>query len=307
MVDMFFVDNVPNYYRLLHVHPDAPAAVIKASYRAMMQKMRLHPDLGGDEGVAQQLNIAVATLCHSIKRSEYDALLAAQDGRSQPAPGGTPTSDASNTSDTSNSAQADQTGRSGTSSSHGQAQSSYRESAHKASNEGYTEAPYSAASASRNTHLFPTKPHCPFCHTVYPAKAPTNRMIVPDIYDKTNRCSQCQGSATPINQLANSDNDDLRRIYRHDHKTPVLLWSHWPTVAPITATMTDLSTAGCALEYSTVVDVNTVVLLDSPLLNGIGKIRYSRPSECGSFITAGLEFLTLQITAEPGAVFSVTA
>lgn len=306
MVDMFFVENLPNYYRLLHVHPDAPAAVIKASYRAMMQKMRLHPDLGGDEALAQQLNIAVGTLCHSIKRSEYDALLAAANGGGDgghPAPGGTPTSD------TSSKAQSDKGDRSGSGSSsgHGRAHASYRESTSNASSDESGERAHPTARSNANTHLFPVKPRCPFCHTLYPASVPTNRKLVLDVYDKTSRCLQCHGSATPINQLASSENDDLRRIYRHDHKTPVLLWTHWPTDTPLTATMTDLSTAGCALEYASSIEINTVVLLDSPLLNGIGKIRYSRPSACGRFYSAGLEFLTLQITAEPGAVFSVTA
>ena len=301
MVDIFSVETVPDYYRLLHVHPDAPAAVIKASYRAMMQKLRLHPDLGGDQALAQQLNLAVATLCHSIRRSEYDALLAATSDRNHPAPGGTPTSEKSNT------AQSDQAGRSGPSHGNGQAHTAYHGSAHNAFDDRYRESPFSSASASSNAHYLPTKPHCPFCHTVYPTQVSTHRPLAPDTYDKTNRCSQCQGSATPVNQLASSETDDLRRIYRHDHKTPVLLWSHWPTVAPKTATMTDMSIAGCALDYSAVIDVNTIVLLDSPLLNGIGKIRYGKPSACGRYYTAGLEFLTLQITAEPGAVFSATA
>ena len=43
------MQNRRNYYRLLQVQPDAAPEVIKASYRTLMQKLRLHPDLGGDE------------------------------------------------------------------------------------------------------------------------------------------------------------------------------------------------------------------------------------------------------------------
>ena len=42
--------------------PGATPAVLKASYRALMQKLRVHPDLGGDAWNAQVLNEAYATL-----------------------------------------------------------------------------------------------------------------------------------------------------------------------------------------------------------------------------------------------------
>ena len=64
--------NRRNYYRILHVQPDAPAAIIKASYRALMQKLRMHPDLGGDEWNAAILNEAYAVLSHPGKRATYD-------------------------------------------------------------------------------------------------------------------------------------------------------------------------------------------------------------------------------------------
>lgn len=65
-------NNRRNYYRILHVQDDAPAAVIKASYRAMMLKLRLHPDLGGDEWNARVLNEAYSVLSNKAKRLEYD-------------------------------------------------------------------------------------------------------------------------------------------------------------------------------------------------------------------------------------------
>lgn len=36
-----------NYYQILHVQQDAPTEVIQSTYRTMMQKMKMHPDLGG--------------------------------------------------------------------------------------------------------------------------------------------------------------------------------------------------------------------------------------------------------------------
>ena len=64
--------NRRNYYRILHVQVDAPVAVIKASYRAQMQKLKLHPDLGGDDWNAAVLNEAYATLSNTDKRAAYD-------------------------------------------------------------------------------------------------------------------------------------------------------------------------------------------------------------------------------------------
>jgi len=67
--------NRRNYYRLLHVQQDAPTEVIKASYRTIMGKLGLHPDMGGTHTESTVLNEAYQTLCHPKKRIEYDFLL----------------------------------------------------------------------------------------------------------------------------------------------------------------------------------------------------------------------------------------
>ena len=67
--------NRRNYYRLLHVQSDAPTAVIKSSYRTLMQKLRMHPDLGGDVGDAALINEAYEILSDPQKRAEYDRQL----------------------------------------------------------------------------------------------------------------------------------------------------------------------------------------------------------------------------------------
>jgi hypothetical protein len=64
---------------MLHVQPDAPLAVIKASYRALMMKMRLHPDLGGDHETAALLNAAFAVLSDPMGRQQYDQSLRERD------------------------------------------------------------------------------------------------------------------------------------------------------------------------------------------------------------------------------------
>lgn len=64
--------NQRNYYRILQVQPDASLEIIKTSYRTLMQKLKLHPDLGGDHWNASLINEAYNTLRNPDKRAEYD-------------------------------------------------------------------------------------------------------------------------------------------------------------------------------------------------------------------------------------------
>ncbi len=81
--------NKRNYYRLLQVQPDAADAVIRASYRAMMQKLRMHPDLGGSASEAALLNQAYQTLSDPARRAVYDQLVTAHLLRQRSQPGQT--------------------------------------------------------------------------------------------------------------------------------------------------------------------------------------------------------------------------
>jgi len=69
--------NRRNYYRILHVQPDAPAEVIRASYRTLMREMKKHPDLGGSSSEASLLNEAYAVLDNPAARALYDKVLSA--------------------------------------------------------------------------------------------------------------------------------------------------------------------------------------------------------------------------------------
>ena len=67
--------NRRNYYRILHVQPDAPGPVLKSSYRALMLSMEMHPDRGGDHWDAALINEAYAVLSDPVQRAEYDRTL----------------------------------------------------------------------------------------------------------------------------------------------------------------------------------------------------------------------------------------
>ncbi len=62
-----------NYYEILHVSRDAPLEIIRGSYRTLMQRLRHHPDLGGDAATAALINEAYAVLSNAERRAEYDA------------------------------------------------------------------------------------------------------------------------------------------------------------------------------------------------------------------------------------------
>ena len=64
--------NRRTYYQLLHVQPDAPLELIKASYRTLMLKLKYHPDLGGSEWNAALINEAFAVLSNAEQRVIYD-------------------------------------------------------------------------------------------------------------------------------------------------------------------------------------------------------------------------------------------
>lgn len=64
-----------DYYDVLHVSRDAPVEIIRGSYRTLMQRLKNHPDLGGDPTTAALINEAYAVLGNAERRAEYDARL----------------------------------------------------------------------------------------------------------------------------------------------------------------------------------------------------------------------------------------
>ncbi len=64
-----------NYYRTLNVQPDASLEIIKNNYRTLLQKLKMHPDLGGENWNATVINEAYNTLRDPLKRAAYDKKL----------------------------------------------------------------------------------------------------------------------------------------------------------------------------------------------------------------------------------------
>lgn len=56
-----------NFYRILHVQPDASMAVIQENYRLLRQKLKIHPNLSGADWNENLLEAAYQTLSNSSK------------------------------------------------------------------------------------------------------------------------------------------------------------------------------------------------------------------------------------------------
>lgn len=246
----------------------------------MMQNMRLHPDLGGDEALAQQLNEAAATLCKVDSREQYDLWLAANASAATP-PGGRPNTETSSREDKSAEAHRDTSAR------------------------GHTaDQPYRSSSTQKthNRVQLPSRKQCFFCHA-----ASGSATVGLAGYQGSNRCAQCKGATTPIENISLGSADDIRKIYRHTHESQVWLNDEWPLSTAIPATMTDLSIAGCAINCATALASQSVIMLDTQLFNSICQVRYQKQLGSTELYSIGLEFLTLDIFAAPGSVFSATA
>ncbi len=72
---MAMEDDNRDYYEVLHVSRDAPPEIIRSSYRMLMQRLKNHPDLGGDPATAARINEAYAVLKNPERRAAYDARL----------------------------------------------------------------------------------------------------------------------------------------------------------------------------------------------------------------------------------------
>lgn len=292
------MDKTHNYYQLLHVLPDAPAPVIKASYRAMMQKMRHHPDLGGDPSRAQWLNEAVDTLCNPARRAIYDRELQASISRLN-CEAKTPTD---GTGEPPPHSRNDRGGTRDSSDMPGGRPGGYGNRHTEGPEESAKPEPDQDKSSSVPQTVLPTRPHCLFCKASFSTTPRTRHYYLVD-----DECHQCQAPTADLEQLSASTTEELRRIYRHDHHALVRLWTHWPSDTHVEAQLLDLSLAGCAIESNTALNGSALVLLDTDALRAICQVRYCKPLEGSAMFSIGLSFKTLKTKARPGTMFSTVA
>ncbi len=258
----------------------------------MMQKLRHHPDLGGDPSVAQQLNEALSILSDPVKRKRYDRQLKRLGSDNLTAQQNKP-----------DSADEPTHAHTATKSQHSENDSDQPDTCqHNAGSNPHPE-PDQTNNRTRAdaAAALPGKPQCPFCHALHPVTPTDNRW-----YGQPDHCVRCGGAATSIQSLEQSYGEELRKIYRHSHTATVSLWTVWPLTVPTDAILTDLSVAGCAISCQSVIRPDTIVLIDTDALNAICIARYCQNMPQNRSMSIGFEFLTLHIKAQPGTMFSAT-
>ena len=316
--------NLRNYYRILHVERDAPAAVIKGSYRTLMQTLRHHPDLGGDERNAQLLNEAMATLGDPVARARYDATLAAHpsgpalrgapagrgrdgDVRSDTGPPGTGASDvgpddADPGGDAADDPAADGDDDVRHDASHDEPARGHRSRRDPSSPEDVPSRRASPATPAVPLAVTPPARRCPFCDraAVPSADAPIGPYAAPSA------CAGCGGPIAPPRVGVGIDGaTERRRSPRLDHETTATLRHR--SRAPEDAedvTVLELSGNGCVLESATPVAAGDVVLLRARTLSAIATVRSCDASARAPRRRIALAFLTVELHASAGSFVS---
>ena len=249
---------------------DAPPAVIKASYRAIMQKLCAHPDLGGDEWNASLINEARDVLLNPERRAAYDVLIGlATDStgyfksdrvRAYSDVGGRPNGEA-------------------------RKQTSAADATKYTKNKG-TELTFVPP-------LSKSIPLCPFCRTAVSQHISTLKE-----YPTAYRCTQCEAPLNNVDTISQEKRNDLRKLNRSELEQAVNVWDKWPRNVSFTASVSDWSTAGCCIQLGHAIKLNSVILLMSSTFDAIAIVRNQSDS---TFY--GLEFLTLEVNMAPGSLF----
>ena len=300
--DSSLVDTFVDFYELLHVQPTAPTPVIKASYRAMMQKLNHHPDRGGDVGFSQLLNEASQTLCNEKTREQYDMLreqwlLTRQQSN--------------NDGSKKNSPESRQSGDEAVSEFSEKPEEEDEKEERQARSGGFGTRHYQPggtpsheAQASADDTHFIASFKCPFCQNSY---SPENSSIALTLaYTSTNRCQRCNGAKTRITAIPESSNDELRKLHRQQHQSEARVWPQWPCETPVIGTLQDFSPAGCALLYSEHLQTGAVIMIETAMFNAICRVRHARQTHTDNFLI-GLEFITLATQATPGSLLNASA
>ncbi|MFK8019196.1 MAG: DnaJ domain-containing protein [Pseudomonadales bacterium] len=277
--------NKRNFYRILHVQPDAPVELIRMSYRTIMQKLKKHPDLGGDEWDAAVINEAYSVLCDPKMRAVYDERLlrertmadTAEQSKSQRAgfeesssPGADEQSDASEKADQG-------------------ADTSRDENTHteEPANNGSEQPSQSANDGATNAG-----PACLFCAKPY----------VGNISEQ----SDCLACASPLQLLDATvmESEGKRGIQRQPNYCPLEVYAFWPGEKQA-AVLADLSLNGLQFRFPVALQAGHLVKIECQLFSAVAKVAHCASADAGFLL--GAQFLSLRFTAQQGSFVSTSA
>ncbi len=264
------MENKRNYYRILHVQPDAPVELIKMSYRTIMQKLRKHPDLGGDEWDASVINEAYAVLSDKKLRAAYDARLLRE--RSMADAG-----------------QQTEKQRAG------------QERAERNSDEAgpnpdpgpqVDEEPQEQAKESAANKAANDAPCCLFCGCVYQGHLSADR-----------DCANCHSPLQP--HVAVAMEESGQRLIQRQEKTSVLqLYTHWPSAA-LSAVLLDLSLHGLKLRFAEPLTPGHILKIVAPEFVALAKVV--RCEQQAESVILGAQFVSLRLASQRGTFVQASA
>lgn len=269
---------------MLHVQPDAPPEVIKANYRTLMRKLKLHPDLGGDHWNAAYVNAAFEVLSDPALRAAYDRELFARynietlsrgpfqartrqaeapsDGGRAPLPALPEPSDRIVTA-----------------------------------NPPGPETSLPTSLATLQGRLGQYAPvierYCLFCKTPH---------LASDIEVEETGCVEC---GSPLLSPQPHFQDQVRRFLGRCPRNETISFStRWPGV-PHAGHLLDLSPAGLRLQTETWCEVGDIIKIEARRLQAVGSIVHVQPEATGR--TAGVRFHTVGFAASRGSFVSLMA
>ena len=333
-----------NFYRILHVQPDASMAVIKENYRVLMQKLKLHPDLGGPEWSASLLNIAYSTLKDPIKRAAYDQeLLKRYHIRtlSQGALGMYSNPDAEKTTNDRADRKLNQRNyyrilQVQPDSPIVMIAASYRalkkdvsqdiallDEAYRVLSDPAARQQYDVFFASKFSNAGEESAQESIDPTGCAIDVINSSQAVVECYRAvvTDYCSFCKTPYVPqtgvyqngnclecVSPLPILERADIasthRTLMRIDIKGEFVFYSFWPGKS-YQGIFQDLSPAGIRFMTNQKIDLHDIIKIDAPNLQAVAQVTHKRPEESG--ISAGVRFLTVKFDQRHGNFIAVQA
>ena len=259
--------NRRNFYRVLQVQPDAPYEIVKASYRTLMQKLKAHPDLGGDEWNAAVINEAYAVIGNPQKRAKYGAgqmglrnavgADARADTRASAEPGATPAEPEEFEAENNDSADLD--------------------------------SPPPPPQSQTNDPLV-----CAFCRT----RNASGDYQAPD--------EVCRGCGGPM-RLVENCNASERASRRIEPQSVIHFRVDAARTGSYPANVVDLSPTGLRFVSKHRLRCGAIVKLDSPTLSALASVTHSGATPARGQFSTGVRFLTLKLIKPRGTFVSASA
>lgn len=306
--------NRRNYYRILHVQPDAPAAILKSSYRALMRHLEMHPDRGGDHWNASLVNEAYEVLSDPERRAAYDETIdfmevargrarRPDDVESDRDPG--PPSDGDDDS-TGSSSRSDPVSPDGDATTDGSGSSastaSGRSTRGAAASRGASGYGSNAASPefdrTANVHEVEHS-ECLFCGSGWAMTVANPPSIV---------CAECKSPLTLAGTQVLEDGG-RRAARRIEREGSIRYFEEWPQATGRSGHIVDLSPMGMQFTARRAVEQYHIIKIEGPLLDAIGSVANCRETdeEGGARFAVGVQFYTVRFNQARGTFLSTEA